>query len=120
MSIRWMMGLMAFYILCQIVCCIGEGIYTGNGVVDEINAMTGYRNMESQGILALPMMGMTFFSNLPKILAFDYSFLEGGVGFQLIRAMGMVMSVGVVFGLLQVFLPAFQGLASRFLKLFGG
>lgn len=118
MSIRWMMGLMLIWTLCQVVCSIGEGIYTGQSTADQINNMTGYRNMESQGILALPMMGMTFFTALPKILAFDYSFFEGGAGWMLLRFIGMAVSVGVAYGILQVFLPAFQGIAGSFLKLF--
>lgn len=116
MSIRWMMGLMLMWSLCQLVCCIGEGVYTGENVIDGINDMTGYANLESQGILAIPMMGMTFFSHLPKLLAFDYSFLEGGAGYQILRGLCMCMSVGVVFGFLMVFMSAFQGLAGMFFR----
>lgn len=117
MSIRWPMGMMLLWVLATVICCVGEGIYLGEGAVDQINDITGFSYLESQGILGLPMMGATFFINLPKLLSFDYAFFEGGAGVQIIRLLFMATSAGFVWGLLQVFLPAAQGLLQKLFKL---
>lgn len=117
MSIRWMIGLFLFWVVAQLICSIGEGLYEGTPVVDQLNDMTAYKSLESQGILALPIMGAAFFSNLPKMLAFDYSFFEAGAGFQIIRILFMAVTFGVVYGILQAFWSAFQGIVSGLFRL---
>lgn len=117
MSIRWPMGLMLLWILATVICCVGEGIYNGAGAIDQMNDMTGFSYLESQGILGLPMMGATFFNNLPKLLSFDYEFFEGGTGVHILRLLFMATSFGFIWGLLQVFLPAAQGLLGKLFKL---
>lgn len=118
MSVRWLMFLSAIWVVGTLICSIGEGIFEGQPVKDQINDITGYQYLESQGLVGIPLMGATFFSNLPKFLAFDYAFFEGSDGFLILRFVFMAISVGVVFGIIQIFLPAMQQLATSFFRLF--
>ena len=114
MNIRVIWGLVALWVMATVICSISEGIYTGAEISDTINGLTGFHYLESQGILGIPMMGATFFVNLPKLLAFDYAFFEGSSGWQILRFLMMGISVGVVFGLFMVFAQMFMGIASKF------
>ena len=113
MNIRVMWGLCALWVMTTVICSIGEGIYNGTDVLDTINDLTGFHYLEAQGVLGIPMAGATFISNLPKLLGFDYSFLQGGAGWQLLRFLLMGISVGVVYSLVISFASMFMGVANR-------
>lgn len=114
MSIRVMWGLVALWVMATVICSISEGVYTGEGIKDTINGLTGFHYLKSQGILGIPLMGATFFTHLPKLLAFNYSFFEGTAGWQILRFLMMSISVGVIFGLFMAFANLLMGVASRF------
>ena len=117
MSIRWPMGLMVLHILATLICCVGESIFTDEPLIELINELTGFTYLSSQGIIGLPMMGAAFFMHLPQTLSFDYSFFEGGLGAHVLRLLFMATSFGFIWGFLQVFVPAAQGLLSKLFKL---
>jgi len=111
------MGLGFIYILSQYVCLIIEGLYIGSAEVDTINNMTGFNILESQGVLGIPILSWQFFANLPTMIAWDYSFLTGG--YAIFRLIMMSVSIGIVWGLIQTFGPAAQGILTsvfRFLR----
>jgi len=113
MNIRVMWGLTALWIMSTVICSIGEGINTNADILATINDLTGFNYLESQGVLGIPMMGATFVSNLPKLLSFDYSFFDGGSGWQLLRFLLMAVSVGVIYGIFISFVGMFTSVANR-------
>jgi len=113
MNIRVMWGVCSLWIMATVICSIGEGIYSGEATLDTINSLTGFHYLEAQGVLGIPMAGGTLFSNLPTLLGFDYSFLEGGAGWQLLRFLLMSISVGVIYGIVVTFASMFMGVANR-------
>lgn len=116
MSVRWLMGLAFIWIIAHgILGGIISGVYIGEAETDIVNQMAYWEIMESQGIWAIPSVCWQFLRDLPNLLAFNYPFLTGG--YAAIRVILGGISVGIVWGLIQTFGPALQGMASSLLRL---
>jgi len=114
MSVRWLMGAGFMYIMCQMVCLIIESAYIGQTEIDIINDLTALDIIDSAGILALPLLIVHFFSSLPQILSWDYSFFTGG--YAIIRVIMMCFTIGITWGVIQTFGPSLYGLVSSLMK----
>ncbi len=115
MSIRWFMGLGFVWIMSQLLCGLIEGTYVGEDEVEIINVITAYKMLESQGFIAIPALGWELFTNLPQLISFDYAVFEGS--YSIIRLILVtVFGFGVIWGILQTFGPAMQGLLPAFLR----
>ena len=77
--------------------------------------MTAFDILESQGIIGIPVIGWQYFTQLPELLAGNYSFFDGGLYLVRLVVVG-VIGVGIAWGLIQTFLPAAQGLISGLFK----
>jgi len=92
-----------------------EGAFMRTEDINIINQLTGYSALEAGGIMAIPKLGWGFMTHgLPKILLWDYAFLEGA-GFEILRWILMPLSIAVVWGIVQTFIGIAQGLLGRFL-----
>lgn len=81
--------------------------------LDIMNELTGISISQLGGLTAIPVMAIGFFTHgLPKLMSWDYPFFTGS--FSIIRWCMMPLSIAVVWGLIQLFLPMFQGLITRF------
>lgn len=76
-----------------------------------INGIGGFKVLEAQGLLGIPILSASFFRALPEILLFEYPFFDGA--FVFVRLPFLCIAVGLIFGLIQLTLPAIQGFLSR-------
>ena len=108
----------SFVFLIGTFCCLViEGGWFGEGEVGIINSLTGYNiiQVSGAGVWAIPKLAWGFLSNgLPKMILWDYNFFQGGYFFFRIVLI-MTLSVGVVWGVIQTFLPVAQGILGRFM-----
>lgn len=92
-----------------------EGSWIGGQEVSMINQLTGYTNVEIQsaGVWAIPKQVAGFFSHgIPKLIAWDYSYLDSGFPALFKWTVLYAISAGVVFGVVQLFVPVIQGLVT--------
>lgn len=108
----------SFVFLLGSFCCLFiEGDYIGTGEMDLANQLTGYNTLQvsGAGIWSIPKLAWGFMMHgLPKLLFWDYNFFQGGYFiFRLVLI--MTLSVGLVWGVIQTFLPVAQGIVGRFM-----
>ena len=116
MNVRWMMGLAFIWIVAHgILSGLIAGSYVGADETGIINQMTYYQILDSGGIWAIPALGVQFLKDLPNLISFNYPFLTGG--YAIVRVVMACVGVGIVWGLIQTFGPALQGIASNLLRL---
>ena len=116
MSVRWLMGLSLAWIVAHgILGGIISGVYLGDAETNIVNQMAYYNIMESQGIWAIPSICWQFLRDLPNLLSFNYPFLTGG--YAIARVVFGAIGIGIVWGLIQTFGPALQGMASSLLRI---
>lgn len=104
------------YVSSTLVCLFIEGGYFGAEELSVMNALTGISLLEvsGSGFWMIPKLISDFFTvGVPRLLLWDYSFLdtpEGGLFKWLVL---LPLSVGFVWGLAVVFLSAIQGIFVR-------
>jgi hypothetical protein len=108
----------AFVFFIGTLCCLViEGSYIGTGELDLANSLTGYNiiQVSGAGIWSIPKLAWGFMTHgLPKLIFWDFNFFQGG--YFIVRLfLIMTLSVGVVWGVIQTFLPVAQGILSRFI-----
>lgn len=108
MSVKMIMYFAWAWVICTLVCLFIEGGYFGDTEINIINQLTGYNTLELGGIWGIPRIIIGFFTHgFPKLITWDYSFFEGT--WALIRIILIaVLSVGAIWGLVQLFIPIFQ------------
>ena len=92
-----------------------EGNWIGGMEVNIINQLTGYTSIEVQtaGLWAIPKQLAGFFTHgLPKLITWDYSYLESGYPAIFKWTILYAISAGVVIGIIQLFIPVIQGLVT--------
>lgn len=108
----------SFVFLVGTLCClIIEGSWLGTGELDVMNSLTGYNVLQvsGAGIWAIPKLAWGFMTTgLPKLIFWDYNFFQGGY-FIFRVLLIMTLSVGLVWGVIQTFLPVAQGILARFM-----
>jgi len=108
----------SFVFLIGTLCClIIEGGWFGDTELSIVNALTGYNTLQvsGAGVWSIPKLAWGFLTNgLPKLLFWDYNFFQGGYFFIRIILI-MTLSVGLVWGVIQTFLPLAQGILGRFM-----
>lgn len=104
------------YVTATLLCLFIEGTYLGESELDVMNALTGMSLLEvsGSGAWTIPrLIGGFFTTGIPRLLLWDYSFLESPEGGLFKWIVLLPLTVGFVWGLAQVFLPAIQGLFVR-------
>ena len=105
----------AFFI-ASFCCLIIEGFYYNSWFVGIVNSLTGFNivQISSAGMWAFPKVAWGFITHgIPLLISWDFSFFSGGWIFWRFLFI-MTLSVGVVWGFIQTFLPVAQGILSRF------
>jgi len=98
-------------------CLIIEGFYFNNWLLGIVNSLTGFNiiQISGAGIWTIPKLAWGFVTHgLPMLLFWDFSFFQGGWIFFRILLI-MTLSVGLIWGVIQTFLPVAQGILSRFI-----
>ena len=115
-----MMFLAFVFIVGQLTCLFIEGSFFGQEEVDVVNSLTGYNTLQLSGggFWNIPKLAMGFITTgLPKMIMWDYSFLDGG--WAMVKWLMLYpISIGVVWGLTMVFIGVVQGVMSAFFRLF--
>ncbi len=96
-----------------LLCLFIEGSYLGAEEMSIMNALTGMSLLEVSGSGAwmVPKLIASFFTvGVPRLLLWDYSFLASPEGGLFKWVVLLPLTVGFVWGLAQVFIPAIQGL----------
>jgi len=104
------------YVAATIMCLFIEGTYLGATELNVMNALTGMTLLEvnGSGAWTIPKLVAGFFTTgVPRLLLWDYSFLDSAEGGLFKWMVLLPLTVGFVWGLAQVFLSAISGLFVR-------
>lgn len=103
------------FILGTLFSLMIEGTWLGSEEVTFVNQMTGLTSLEIQGagIWQVPKQIGGFITNgLPKLITWNYSYLDDGYAALFKWVFLYAISAGVVWGVVLVFIPIVQGLIS--------
>ncbi len=117
MNPKLIMFVSFIFLLGTFICLIIDSTYFGDRELDIVNSLTGYNTVQisGAGIWMIPKLAWGFLIHgLPNLLLWQYSFFEGGY-FIIRLVLIMTLSVGLVWGVVQTFLPVAQGVLSRFM-----
>jgi hypothetical protein len=111
MSPKMIMGAVAIFIFGTLLSCLCSGIWITN--VDAINALASFNTMSVQagGVWNAPKTLSTYWDAIITILSWNYPFLSSSWAL-FIKIPLWLVSIGVVWGLIQVFVSIIQGLVS--------
>lgn len=116
MSVKMMMFIAFTFITGNLLCCFIEGSYLGEETVSVINILCGYSttDLQATGGMSWVSAATGFFTvGIPKLILWDYSFLEGG--WELFKYIVLYpITIGVVWGIVQLFTSIVSGIATRF------
>lgn len=95
---QYVMFLAFILIIGNLFCLMLDGAWLGADDQTLMNYMTGYDSFNSAGVWAVVTVPIGFFTHaIPKMLFWDFAFLDGG--FEIVRWILMVFSIGAVFAL---------------------
>ena len=109
MNQKWIVGLLFLWLIGQFTCLIIEGVYFGEEEVSVMNALLGFVvNVSSENNLFVNIVNVLagiggFFWGLVRVLLWDYSFLNSGVGEMIKWFLLIPFSAGTVFGIYAMF-----------------
>lgn len=106
-----LMGSFLIFTIGTILACITSGRWLLNGEIDIINALASFNTMsvQSGGVWNAPKTLGTYWDAIITSLTWDYPFLDSAWTI-FIKIPLWTVSIGVVWGLIQVFATIIQGL----------
>jgi hypothetical protein len=121
MSVKMIMSVFAIFILGTILSCLCSGVWIGSGEVDVVNAIASFNTMsvQSGGIWNAPKTLGTYWDAAVTLLSWKYPFLEYSWAI-FIKIPLWIVSVGTVWGFIQLFVSIIQGLVSMARSLLPG
>jgi len=114
MRVQIIMGLSFIWIVMGIVGGMLEGEFIKQSQVQVIQDMTYFQVLDSQGMIGIPVMGLEFFKQFPNIISFKYDWMTSG--FLITRFIMMCISMGIIYGLAQTFIPGLFGAIGNLLR----
>lgn len=114
MSVRWVMGLIFLWFMNTLVLQMLDGAYISAAEGEILNQMSGFKTLESGDVLAIPLLSGDFFSGISQVLRWDYDILHDG--FAILRWIMYAVSIGIIWGILQTYVPAMMGALSNLLR----
>ena len=116
MSVKMMMFIVFTFITGNLLCCFIEGTYLGEETTSIINLLCGYSvtDLQSTGGMSWVSAAVGFFTTgIPRMILWDYSFLDGG--WEIFKYIFLFpITIGVVWGIVQLFTTTISGITSRF------
>jgi len=105
------MAAVGIFIFGTLFACIASGGWLLNGEVNIINALASFNTMSVQagGIWSVPKTIGTYFDAIITALSWNYPYLSSGWCI-FIKIPLWLVSIGTVWGLIQLFITAIQGL----------
>ena len=111
---------MRMIIFCYFVFIVGtilalsvSGSWLGATEVDTVKFLTGYSTIEMSagGMFSIPKaFGGLFTEGIPNMITWNYPYLESGFGAVFKWVFLYPISIGVVWGLVELFIPVLHGL----------
>jgi hypothetical protein len=104
---------LAFCLLTgNLLCAVMDGVWLVAEDVTIMGYLTGMTNLQTASWTAIFTVPFNFFTHgLPKLLLWDFSFLQGSAG--VIRWFLFVISIGAIWAIASMFLTSIQGLFTR-------
>lgn len=114
------MGAAAIFIMGTLLACICSGRWLMSGEIDIINALASFNTMSVQagGVWNAPKTLGTYWDALVTALSWNYPFLSSAWAI-FIKIPLWVISIGVVWGVVQVFAIIIQGLVGMTRSIIG-
>ena len=111
MSPRYLMGAFGIFLIGTVLSCICSGRWLLNGETDIINALASFNTMSVQagGIWNAPKTLSTYWDAIITALTWGYPFLDSAWAL-FVKFPLWIVSIGVVWGMIQVFAMIIQGL----------
>lgn len=101
------------FMVGTLLCLTIEGSWLGDEEVGLVNQLTGYTTLEVQGagVWSIPkQIGGFFTHGIPKLITWNYSYFDNSYAALFKWTILYAISAGVVWGVIQVFIPVLQGL----------
>jgi hypothetical protein len=97
------------WIICTFMCLVIQGTFFSDTEMNVINMLTGYNTLELGGLWGVPRLAIGFFTTgFPKLILWDYSFINHG-SYQIIQYILIAtLSTGAVWGLVSAFIGILQ------------
>lgn len=108
-----LMGAFAIFILGTVLACLCSGRWLLSGETDIINALASFNTMSVQagGVWNAPKTLGTYWDAVVTALTWNYPFLSSAWAI-FIKIPLWIISIGVVYGFIQLFVTIIQGLVS--------
>ncbi len=101
-TVKFIMFIMFAFIGTTLISRFLEGAYFSSTDIEILNQLTVFRDVQVLGLFSIPTLNLSFFTQgLPHLLMWDYPFFTGT--WAMARYFLYVLSVGVVWGILIVF-----------------
>lgn len=106
-----LMGAVAIFILGTLLAALCSGRWLVNGEIDIINALASFNTMSVQagGVWNAPKTLGTYWDAIVTALTWSYPYLDSAWAV-FIKIPLWVISLGVIWGIIQVFVTIIQGL----------
>lgn len=110
---QMLMGAVAIFMIGTMLACISSGRWIANGEMDIIKALASFNVMSVQagGVWNAPKTLGTYWDAILTALSWNYPYLSATWLFPL-KFMLWLVSIGVLWGIIQVFAVIIQGLVS--------
>ncbi len=111
MSPKYLMTAAAIFVVGTVLACICTGRWLLNGETNIINALASFNTMSVQagGVWNAPKTLTTYWDAIITMFSWSYPFLSSGWAI-FIKIPLWIVSLGVIWGLIQVFATVIQGL----------
>jgi len=101
------------FVVASFLAMIQEGAYSQQSLSDEL-AQYNVVSTIGLGGFQVPMLNSKFFTELlPKLITWDFPFLQTGAGMYVKYFILIPISIGFIFGLVVIFLSVIWGLFGR-------
>lgn len=113
MNPKLLMAAVAIFLGGTALACLGSGVFFQSGEIDIINALASFNTMSVQagGVWNAPKTLGTYWDAIVTMFSWNYPFLDYAWAFP-IKMILWIVSIGVIFGLIQLFVTIIQGLVS--------
>jgi hypothetical protein len=121
MSVKMIMSVFAIFILGTVLCCLCSGVWFGSNEISIVNALASFNTMtvQSGGVWNAPKTLGTYWDAMVTVISWNYPFLESAWCIFL-KIPLWIVSIGVVWGIIQLFVSIIQGLVSMVRSLLPG
>lgn len=107
------MSAFAIFLVGTLLSCLTSGRWLLNGEINIINALASFNTMSVQagGVWTAPKTLHTYWNAIYTALTWDYPYLAAAWAFP-VKFVLWIVSIGVIWGFIQVFAVIIQGLVS--------